>query len=111
MSSTSIADEGYDDLEDDGGLSGFWILSIFLIVLCVFSAIVYFAYQRGLSDRTADGGLPSVVADPSPVRQEIELAAADTTRDEVMDELNGTDNSSRVVADVDPDDDPLANYD
>lgn len=110
MSSTSIADEGYDDLEDDGGLSGFWILSIFLIVLSVFSAIVYFAYQRGLADRSAGADLPIVSANSEPVREEIELTPADTTRDTVMQELNSTD-TSRVVADIDPQEDPLTGYD
>lgn len=112
MSSTSLTDDDvYDDLEDDGGLSGFWILVIFLIVLSIFAAIVYFAYQRGLDDRGMGEDLPTITADPTPVREEIDLAPAyDPRSEEVDEELNAAADTPRVVADVDPEGDPLEDY-
>lgn len=111
MSSTAIADEGYDDLEDDGGLSGFWILVIFLVVLSVFAAIVYFAYQRGLDDRGVGSDLPTITANPDPVREEVGVGPTyDARAEEVYDELNDEADTTRIVADVDPAADPLENY-
>ena len=111
MSSTAIADEGYDDLEDDGGLSGFWILVIFLVVLSVFAAIVYFAYQRGLDDRGVGNDLAVISANPETAREEVSVGPTyDARAEEVYDELNDEADTSRIVADVDPAGDPLENY-
>ncbi len=103
-------DENYDD-EDEGGLSGFWILIIFLVVLAAFAGIVYIAYQKGMHAMAAsEQDLPVVAADPTPVREEVALDPVEPARQEVFDELNDT-TPTRVVADIDPAADPLANFD
>ncbi|MEM9421225.1 MAG: SPOR domain-containing protein [Pseudomonadota bacterium] len=103
-------DENYDD-EDEGGLSGFWILIIFLVVLAAFAGIVYIAYQKGMHAMASnEHDLPVVAADPSPVREEVALDPVEPTRQEVFDELNDV-TPTRVVADIDPAADPLANFD
>lgn len=105
MSSTTVSDEGYDDLEDEEGLSGFWVLTIFLIVLCVFSAIVWFAYQKG----RAEGELPTIVATPEITREEIPLdTSGNATRQAALEELN--EEPTRVVAEIDEVADPLDGY-
>lgn len=112
MSSTAVADEGYDDLEDDGGLSGFWILIIFLVVLSIFAAIVYFAYQRGLDDPRAGDDLPTISANPTPVRETVDVSPTyDARASEVDEELNRAADTTRIVAEVDETVDPLADYD
>jgi cell division protein FtsN len=109
MSDTAAVDEGYDDLDDEGGLSGFWILIIFLVVLATFAGIVWVAYQKGLSGNVAEADLPVVAADPAPTREEVALAPVEDGRPEVFDELNDT-TPTRVVADADPAEDPLEDY-
>lgn len=116
MSTTAVTDEAYDGIdtafEDEGGLSGFWILTIFLVVFAAFWLIVHAAYQKGLSTAASDADLPTVAADPRPMRQEVELANADSASTEVFDELNDTTPTAptRPIADIDPDRDPLAGY-
>ncbi|WOI52433.1 SPOR domain-containing protein [Parvularcula sp. LCG005] len=110
MATASTADENYDDIDDDGGLSGFWILVIFLIVLAAFAGIVYIAYQKGIQQRASnESALPTIAADPTPIREEVPLANVDSSRREVIDEMNDT-TPSRVVADVDPQADPLEDF-
>lgn len=103
-------DEGFDD-QDEGGLSGFYVLAIFLILLAAFGVIVYFAYQKGLATAQAsDDALPVVAADPSPIREEVPLAMRDDRRDEVYDRLEGV-TPTTVIAEVDADRDPLDGFD
>lgn len=110
MSAEATIDESYDDFDDQGGLSGFWILLIFLVVLAAFAGIVYIAYQKGVQSQGADqGGLPLVSADPTPVRREVALDPAEGTRQEVLDELNAAPTAPRVIAEV-SDDDPLKDF-
>ncbi|WP_156032266.1 SPOR domain-containing protein [Parvularcula oceani] len=102
-------DDEYDDGEE-GGLSGFYILVIFLILLAAFIAIVFFAYQKGLAEgRADDGSLPVVAADPTPVREEVPLATSENPRREVYDRLEGN-SPTIVVADADPARDPLEGF-
>lgn len=110
MSITAEAfDEGFDD-QEEGGLSGFYVLAIFLTLLAAFGVIVYFAYQKGLANAQAsDGALPVVAADPSPVREEVPLVAHDDRRREVYDRLEGV-APTAVIAEVDADRDPLDGY-
>lgn len=110
MSSTgATVEEGYDD-GDGTGLSGFYILIIFLVVLTAFAGVVYIAYQRGAASRAAEGTLPTVVADPRPVVSEVGLEPADPTRQEVYDELVENP-ATRVVAEANPAEDPLTGFD
>lgn len=106
---SDMIDENYDD-DDEGGLSGFWILIIFLVVLAAFAGIVYIAYQKGMHARaaTSDADLPVIAADPTPVRAEVALDPVEPVRQEVFDELN--DVPTRVVAAVDAGTDPLENF-
>ncbi|MEM9989695.1 MAG: hypothetical protein AAF723_09280, partial [Pseudomonadota bacterium] len=111
MSSTTSVDEDYDALdEDEGGLSGFWILVIFIAVLAAFAGIVKMAYEKGTQTAAAnEAALPTVSADPTPVRQELGLEPADPGRQEVFDELNNV-SPTRVAAEITPDRDPLAGF-
>ncbi|MBB4657715.1 SPOR domain-containing protein [Parvularcula dongshanensis] len=102
-------DDAYDDGEE-GGLSGFYVLAIFLALLAVFAVVVYFAYQRGLANaRLMDSDLPVVAANPAPVREDVPLTT-ETSRREVYDRLEGV-TPTTVVADADPKRDPLEGYD
>ncbi|MEM9704806.1 MAG: SPOR domain-containing protein [Pseudomonadota bacterium] len=59
--------EYYDDEDDeDGGLSGFVVLLLGVVMLGAFASVVWFAYQQGL--RKGDGETPYVAADPEPVK-------------------------------------------
>ena len=107
----SVTAEEFDDYEyEEGGLSGFYVLAIFLALLGAFTVVVYFAYQRGAASAVmADADLPVVAADPRPVREEVPLVTATTERREVYDQLSGV-TPTAVVADAKPDRDPLEGY-
>ena len=110
MSITAEEFDDYDAEHDEGGLSGFYVLAIFLALLGAFLVIVYFAYQKGMSDATlADADLPVVAADPRPVREEVPLAIGGTERREVYDRIEGVTPTS-VVADARPDRDPMEGF-
>ena len=102
-------DDDYDDYYDDeeDGVSGFVVLVVALVVLIVFSAVVWFAYQRGLQDRT----VPIVAANPEPVKTEQPLTFEDTPeRQEVYDTLEGN-RPTQVVVDATGENDPLEGFD
>ena len=101
-------DDDYADYEE-GGLSGFYVLAIFLALLGAFTVVVYFAYQRGAaSAMMADADLPVVAADPRPVKEAVPLVAASERR-EVYDRIDGV-TPTAVIADARPDRDPLEGY-
>lgn len=109
----SITAEEFDEHEaeyDEGGLSGFYVLAIFLALLAAFVVIVFFAYERGKATATlSDADLPIVAADPRPVREEVPLATASNERKEVYDRIEGV-TSTAVIADAKPGRDPLEGY-
>ncbi|ADM09489.1 hypothetical protein PB2503_07117 [Parvularcula bermudensis HTCC2503] len=109
MSTTALSDEGYDDF-DEGGLSGFWVLVIALVMLTAFAGIVYLAYQKGRAEVRGDGALPTVTADPRPLREAVSLEPAEGGAPrEVFDELND-ERSAIVIADENPSEDALNGY-
>ena len=110
MSITAEEFDDYDAEHDEGGLSGFYVLAIFLTLLAAFLVIVYFAYQRGAaSAMMADADLPVVAADPRPVREEVPLVAMGTERQEVYDRIEGV-TPTTVIADTKPGRDPMEGY-
>lgn len=109
MSITAEEFDDYDD-HDEGGLSGFYVLAIFLTLLAAFLVIVYFAYQRGFSDAAlADADLPVVAADPRPIKEEVPLVVGGTERQEVYDRIEGV-TPTAVIADTRPGRDPMEGY-
>lgn len=110
MSTATTTDEGYDEADEAPGLSGFYILVIFLAVLAVFAGIVYVAYQKGLHENaTTEADLPLVVASPDPVRREVGMEPVDPGRPEVAEELADP-SPARVVAQIDTDADPMDGF-
>ena len=108
----SITAEEFDDFDDhdEGGLSGFYVLAIFLTLLAAFLVVVYFAYQRGAASVTmADADLPVVAADPRPIKEEVPLTMGTTERREVYDQLAGV-APTTVIADTRPGRDPMDGY-
>ena len=102
-------DAGFDDGEE-GGLSGFYVLAIFLAILAASLVIVWFAYQKGLATGAEDR-LPVVAADPRPVREEVPVAlGAENPRQEVYDRLEGV-SPTTVIADANPARDPMEGFD
>lgn len=97
--------------EDEGGLSGFTILSILTILVLVFMLVVVYAYRQGKASATVESEqLPVVTADPSPVAEDVPLAvAAEDGRQEVTDRINGT-LDTRIVTAEDPSRDTLDSY-
>ncbi len=83
--------EGYDDDEDEGGLSGFSVLMIGLVMFGAFAATTYVFYQKGIKQGEQRAGIetPYVAADPEPIK--IETAdAGETAQDrEVYDVFDG----------------------
>ena len=101
-------DSGFDD--EEGGLSGFYVLAIFLGILAAFLVIVYFAYQKGLQTGAAEDALPMVAADPRPVREEVDVALGTAPqRDEVYDRLEGV-SPTTVIAEANPTSDPMEGF-
>ena len=102
-------DDGFDDGEE-GGLSGFYVLAIFLALLGAFLIIVMFAYQKGVATGAlADDQLPVIAADPVPAREEVPLVSDASPRREVYDRLEGN-AGTVVVADTGSTRDPLDGY-
>jgi cell division septation protein DedD len=116
-SATSTAeeyDDSYDDeFEEDGEItiSGFTVLLVALVVIALFSAIVFFAYQQGIRKSASTGGaVPTIAADPSPVRTERDLASAPAERGEVYDRLEGN-TPTEVIVEAEAGRDPLEGFD
>ena len=103
-------DAGFDDGEE-GGLSGFYVLAIFLAIVAAFLVIVWFAYQKGLATG-AEGSLPVVAADPRPVREEVPVAlGTENPRERVVyDRTRGVSPTS-VIAEANPAADPMEGFD
>ncbi len=119
MSSSAIStaeeyDDSYDDeFEEDGEItiSGFTVLLVALVVIALFSAIVFFAYQQGIRKSVSTGGaVPTIAADPSPVRTERNLASAPAERGEVYDRLEGN-VPTEVIVEAEAGRDPLEGFD
>ncbi|MGV6802482.1 MAG: SPOR domain-containing protein [bacterium] len=109
MTTVEEFEDDYDELyeDDEGGVSGFVILLIGLIILTLFGIIVYFAYQSGLRDRD---NLPVIAADPSPSLTEQEITIASSPREqEVFDTLEGT-TPSKAIVDANSEKDPLEGF-
>ena len=104
-------DDEYDEYyDDDEGISGFVVLVVAIVILAVFSAVVWFAYQRGMqTGASRDGGVPIVAADPTPAKTERELELSSTGNQEVYDRLEGNVPSEIVVA-AQTDRDPLDGF-
>lgn len=74
----TVQDDDYDDDYDDdldpadeGGLSGFTVLVMGVLVLAVFGFFTWFAYQQGeRHGREGTGGVPYVAAEPGPPKVE-----------------------------------------
>ncbi len=119
MSSSAIStaeeyDDSYDDeFEEDGEItiSGFTVLLVALVVIALFSAIVFFAYQQGIRKTASTGGaVPTIAADPSPVRTERDLASVPVERGEVYDRLEGN-TPTEVIVEAEAGRDPLEGFD
>ena len=111
MSITAEEFDGFEGEYDEGGLSGFYVLAIFLALMAAFLVIVYFAYERGKASATlADADLPVVAADPRPVREEVPLAMGGSERREVYDRIEGV-TPTAVIADARPGRDPMEGFD
>ncbi len=119
MSSSAIStaeeyDDSYDDeFEEDGEIiiSGFTVLLVALVVIALFSAIVFFAYQQGIRKTASTGGaVPTIAADPSPVRTERDLASMPAERGEVYDRLEGN-IPTEVIVEAEAGRDPLEGFD
>ncbi len=109
MTAADEYDEDYDDYYDDDeeGVSGFVVLVVILTVLLVFSAVVAFAYQRGIQE----GGTPIIAADPNPIKTEREIPFAETSpvEQEVFDTLEGN-LPTEVIVDATDERDPLEGF-
>lgn len=85
--------EEYDEFEDeeaDRGLSGLVVLLMGVVMLGAFASIVWIAYQQGIKTGAAND-VPTVVADPDPVKienQDVADAAAAAERP-VYDQFDG----------------------
>ncbi|MCI5046871.1 MAG: SPOR domain-containing protein [Aquisalinus sp.] len=109
MTAADEYDEEYDDYYDDDeeGVSGFVVLVVMVVVLVVFSAVVWFAYQRGIQE----GGTPIIAADPNPIKTEREIPFAETSpvEQEVFDTLEGN-LPTEVIVDASDERDPLEGF-
>ncbi|MEM9169014.1 MAG: SPOR domain-containing protein [Pseudomonadota bacterium] len=78
----------FDDEDEEGGLSGFVVLLMGIVMLGAFASVVWIAYNQGEKRRGAE--TPYVAADPEPVKIETADAGAgaDPSRP-VYDSLNG----------------------
>lgn len=97
--------EEYDefDEEDDGedrGLSGLVVLLMGVVMLGAFASIVWIAYQQGIKTGVANGNVPTVVADPEPLKIENQIADATEGADRpVYDQFdNAGDDQVEVLA-------------
>ena len=89
--------EEYDEYEDeedgeDRGLSGLVVLLMGVVMLGAFASIVWIAYQQGIKTGVANGNVPTVVADPEPLK--IENAIVDATKGDERPVYDQFDNTS-----------------
>lgn len=81
----------YDEFDDEeeGGLSGFSVLVIGLVMFGAFIAITWIAYHQGLKRGENGVGTPYVAADPEPIKIESADARAPVEDREVYDVFDG----------------------
>ena len=93
-------DEFEDEEEEDRGLSGLVVLLMGVVMLGAFASIVWIAYQQGIKNGAADRDIPTIVADPDPVKIENQVADAGKAADRpVYDQLGGAaDDEVEVLA-------------
>jgi cell division septation protein DedD len=111
MSATAedFEDEYDDYYDDDEGVSGFVILVVGVVILAVFMAIVWFAYQRGTQTAATNGNLPAIAADPTPVKTERDLPSVATGNEEVYDRLEGN-TPTEIIVEAPEERDPLEGF-
>lgn len=116
MSMAEEYDDSYEDEYDEDGeitISGFTVLIVALVIVSLFLAIVWFAYQKGMRvSSTNSGAVPTIAADPSPVRTERDLASGSGNdgRSEVYDRLEGN-TPTEVIIEAEAGKDPLDGFD
>ncbi|MEO1251233.1 MAG: SPOR domain-containing protein [Pseudomonadota bacterium] len=83
--------DGFEDDEDEGGLSGFSVLMIGLVMFGAFAATTYFFYQKGIrqGERRAALETPYVAADPEPIKIETTDSGDVIAQREVYDAFDG----------------------
>lgn len=93
-------DEFEDEEEEDRGLSGLVVLLMGVVMLGAFASIVWIAYQQGIKNGAADRDIPTIVADPDPVKIENQVADAGKPADRpVYDQFGGAaDDEVEVLA-------------
>jgi cell division septation protein DedD len=97
--------------EDEGGLSGFTILTILATLLMVFVLVVYYAYKQGMARASSYAEeLPVVAADPTPVAEDVPLDVAKSDRAEVYDRITNGTVPTRTVTYENQSEDALSGY-
>ena len=96
--------DGIDDEEDEGGLSGFSVLLIGLVMFGAFAATTYVFYQKGIKqgERLAGVETPYVAADPEPIKIETADAGVAVEDREVYDVFDGEEPAPVTVIDEAP---------
>ncbi|MEE4210243.1 MAG: SPOR domain-containing protein [Parvularcula sp.] len=97
--------------DDEGGLSGFTILTILATLLLVFVLVVYYAYRQGMASASNYAEeLPVVAADPTPVAEDVPLDVARSDREEVYDRITNGTVPTRTITFEEREADPLSAY-
>lgn len=88
-----------DEDEDEGGLSGFSVLMIGLVMFGAFAATTYVFYQKGVKQGEQRAGIetPYVAADPEPIKIETADAGEAVADREVYDVFDGEDDEPVTV--------------
>lgn len=96
--------DGMDEDDDEGGLSGFSVLMIGLVMFGAFAATTYVFYQKGIKqgERLAGVETPYVAADPEPIKIETADAGAAVEDREVYDVFDGEEPAPVTVIDEAP---------
>ncbi len=96
--------DAVEDDEDEGGLSGFSVLMIGLIMFGAFAATTYVFYQKGIKQGERRAGIetPYVAADPEPIKIETADAGAAIEDREVYDVFDGDEPAPVTVIDSAP---------
>lgn len=83
-------EEYEDEEEEEKGLSGLVVLIVGIVMLALFTSIVFAAYQQGIKNARLDSSnLPTIGADPSPVKIESKPAEAQGNDRAVYDRIDG----------------------
>ena len=83
--------DAFEDEDDEGGLSGFYVLIIGLVMLGAFAATTYVFYKQGIKDGERRAGIetPYVAADPEPIKIETADSENAVEEREVYDVFDG----------------------